>query len=109
MHTLFFSAPDIFDRPIGYPMAPLTDYEEQTKSRNRIRNMVISAMRRVICYDQPIYNDSRLEVTEYAGLQLAVEDGLSTLVEVETQYNNAVILIVDDDSQLIMVIHVLRT
>ena len=97
--SLFFSAPDIFDRLIGYPMAPLTDYEEQIMSRNRIRNMVISAMRRVVCYNQPIYNDSRLEVSEYAGLQLAVEDGLSALVEAQVQYDNAVILILDDDSQ----------
>ena len=108
---LFFSAPDIFDRPIGYPLAPLTDYEEQTKSRNRIRNMVISAMKRIVCYNQPIYNDSRVEVSEYAGLQLAVGNGLSALVDVKTQYDNAVILILDDDSQLAncTVMHVQRT
>ena len=81
-------------------MAPLADYEEQTKSKNRIKNMVISTMRRVICYNQPIYDDARLEASEYTGLQLGVSHATSALVEVQEHYDNAVILILDDDSQL---------
>ena len=83
-------------------MAPLTDYEEQTRSRNLIRNTVINATRRVICYDQPVYNDERLELTEYAGLQLNVRDASVDLVLVQEQYDNAAILILDDDSQLLL-------
>ena len=82
-------------------MAQLTDYEEQTERRNRIRNMVISAMRRVICYNQPIYDDERLEVSEYMGLQLEVGDATFVLVEAQELYDNAVILILDDDGELL--------
>ena len=83
-------------------MAPLTDYQEQTRSRNIIRNTVINATRRIICYDQPIYNDERLELSEYAGLQLDVREASVdvSIVHVQEQYDNAAILIVDDDSQL---------
>ena len=83
-------------------MAPRTDYQEQTRSRNIIRNMVINATRRVICYDQPIYNDERLELMEYAGLQLDVRDATVEVVLVRPRYDNATILIVDDDSQLLL-------
>ena len=100
---LFFSAPDVFDRHEGvYSMAPMTDYQEQTRSRNIIRNILINATGRIICYDQPIYNDARLELMEYAGLQLDVREASVDLVLVQEQYDNAAILIVDDDSQLLL-------
>ena len=79
-------------------MAPLTDYEEQTRSRNRIRNLLINATRRIICYNQPIYNDERLELSEYAGLQLDVREATVDLVLVQEHYDNAAIRILDDDS-----------
>ena len=82
-------------------MAPFTDYEEQTRTLNIIRNILINATRRLICYDQPIYNDDRLELMEYAGLQLDVREATVDLVLVQPQYDNAAILIVDDDSQLL--------
>ena len=82
-------------------MAPLTDYEEQIESQNRIKNMVISAMRRMICYNQSVYDDVRLEMSEYAGLQLSVGDSTVGLVDVQKQYGSAVVLILDDDSQLL--------
>ena len=82
-------------------MSQLTDYEEQTESQNHIRNMVISAMRRMICYNQTVYDDVRLEKSEYAGLQLSVRDSTVGLVDVQKQYGNAVVLILDDDSQLL--------
>ena len=82
-------------------MAPLTDYQEQTRSRNIIRNTVINATRRVICYDQPIYNDEHLELSEYAGLQLDVREASVDLVLFQEHYANAAIQILDDDSELI--------
>ena len=105
IYTLHFllSAPDVFDRREGvYPMALLTDYEEQTRSRNRIRNTVINATRRVICYDQPIYNDECLELSEYSGLQLDVREASVDLILVQERYDNAAIRIMDDDSQLLL-------
>ena len=82
-------------------MAPMTDYEEQTMRRNRIRNTVISATRRVVCYNQPIYNDEQLEVSEYAGLELSVIPS-EIIVMVKEKYDNAAILILDDDSKLLL-------
>ena len=83
-------------------MTQFTDYEEQTRSRNHIRNILINATRRVICYDQSIYNDVRLELMEYVGLQLDVREASIDLVLVQEQYDNAAILILDDDSQLLL-------
>ena len=83
-------------------MAPMTDYQQQTRSRNIIRNDLINATRRVICYNQPIYNDERLELMEYAGLQLDVREATVDIVLVQEHYDNAAILIVDDDSQLLL-------
>ena len=83
-------------------MGPLTDYEEQTRSQNLIKNVVINATRRIICYDQSIYNDERLESMEYVGLQLDVREASVDFVQVEEQYDNAAILILDDDSQLML-------
>ena len=82
-------------------MAPLTDYQEQTRSRNIIRDELINATRRVICYHQPIYDDERLELMEYAGFQLDVREA-TVLVEVQERYDYAAIQIVDDDSQLLL-------
>ena len=80
-------------------MNPGTDYEEQMRSNNRIRDTVINATRRIICYNLPIYDDMQLEVTEYAGLTLAVRDS-SVLTEVQPVYNQTAIQIIDDDSKL---------
>ena len=85
-------------------MAPFTDYQEQTRSRNIIRETLINATRRVICYDQPIYDDEHLELMEYAGLQLDVREATVDLVLVQERYDNAAILIVDDDSQLLILV-----
>ena len=80
-----------------YSMAPLTDYEEQIRGINRIRNMVINATRRIICYNQHIYDDIRLEMSEYAGLTLAVRDS-SVPTVIQPMYDQVAIQILDDDS-----------
>ena len=70
--TLFPSvAPDVINTFTRvYPRLPMTDYEEQTIGINLIRDTKITATRRIICYNQTIYNDMRLEVSEYTGLGL---------------------------------------
>ena len=77
-------------------MATMTDYEEQIRGNNHIRNAVITATSRIICYNQTIYDDIRLEMSEYAGLTLAVRDA-SVLTEVQPMYDRATIMILDDD------------
>ena len=92
-----------------------TDYAEQTFGVNAIDDELITAVMRIVCYDQPIYDDRRLEVSEYAGLTLDVDDNMQfTTVRTEVQflYNFVSIRILDDDSEFtssyIIVIHPLN-
>ena len=82
-------------------MATSTDFEEQLMGINRIRNTVINESRRLICYDQIIYNDVHLEVTEYAGFALAVRDA-TVHTDVQPMYDQVAIHILDDDSKLLL-------
>ena len=86
-----------------YPTDTEMDYEEQIRGINRIRNTVINsiATRRVVCYKQHIYDDIRLEMSEYIGLTLAVRDA-SVHTEVKPFYDEVAIQIVDDDSKYIV-------
>ena len=79
-------------------MHPRTDYEEQIRGINYIRNTVINTTRKVTCYNQTIY-DVRLEMSEYAGLTLAVRDA-TVLTLVQPMYDEVAIQILDDDSKL---------
>ena len=95
LYSLAPDPPSFFSA--GYSMIPMSDYEEQTSFSNRIRHTVINATRRVICYNQIVYDDKRLEVSEYAGLTLAVRDS-SVFTIVEREYDQVAIEIVDDDN-----------
>ena len=95
-------------------MPERTDYAEQTFGVNAIDDQLINATMRIICYDQPIYDDERLEVSEYAGLTLDVDDNTqftTVLTLVQDFYNFSSIRILDDDSEFacscIIVIHTL--
>ena len=82
-------------------MIPFSDYEQQQLLSNRIRNISINATRRVICYDQPIYDDLHLEVAEYFGMTLTVQGMPPTtvLTEIRPMYDQVAILILDDDGK----------
>ena len=69
-------APDAPDFLSRYRMAEGTDYAEQTFHVNTIGDQLINATMRIVCYNQPIYDDKRLEVSEYAGLTLDVDDDI---------------------------------
>ena len=92
----------------SYEMIPFSDYEQQQMLSNRIRNIGINATRRVICYDQPIYDDMRLEVSEYFGMTLTVQDRLpnTTFTEIRPMYDQVAILILDDDGKQWLVKHI---
>ena len=104
-------APDMPDFLSRYLMLERTDYAEQTFGVNAINDQLINATMRIICYDQPIYDDGRLEVSEYAGLTLGVDEA-TVLAEVQDLYDFASIRILDDDSEFacscIIVIHPLN-
>ena len=85
----------------SYNMIPFSDYEQQQLLSNRIRNTGINATRRVICYDQPIYDDMRLEPAEYFGMTLTVQGMPPTtvLTDVRPKYDQVAICILDDDGE----------
>ena len=92
-------APDPPDPLFGtYTRSSFADYEQQILGLNHIRNKVINATRRVICYPQAIYDDIRLEMTEYMGLTLSVREA-TIITEVQSIYNQAAIQIMDEDGK----------
>ena len=94
------AAPDELNFLGVYPMADGTDFAQQTRAFNVIDDTFIIQEMRLICYNQPIYEDMRLEPNEYAGLTLGVNNILTTVVtEVKSMYDQASILIVDNDSE----------
>ena len=86
-------------------MADGTDYAQQTAAVNVIDDILITAYRRIVCYNQPIYEDLHLEPNEYAGLTLGVIYGLTTTIttNLKPMYDQASILILDNDSEFIYV------
>ena len=79
-----------------------SDYEQPILGFNQIRDKEINATRRVICYNQTIYDDVRLEMSEYAGMTLVVDD-LETRTTVHTlvqpMHDQVAIQILDDDGK----------
>ena len=87
-----------------HPMADGTDYAQQTPATNVIDDTFIIQEMRLICYNQPIYEDMHVELDEYAGLTLGVTDNSNILTTIPTRmepmYDQVSILIVDNDSEL---------
>ena len=94
-------APDEPNFLSQYSMAEGTDFAQQTRAVNVIDDIIISELSRIICYNQSIYDDDSLEPDKYAGLTLGVIDfGQTTsLTIVEPMYDQAAILIVDNDGE----------
>ena len=81
-----------------------TDFAQQTRAVNVIDDIIITELRRFICYNQPIYDDLCLEPDEYAGLTLGViddndRDRTTILTIEEPMYDQSAILILDNDSE----------
>ena len=78
-----------------------TDYAQQTIGINVIDDILIWQEMRVVCYNQSIYDDLRVELDEYAGLTLGVRENQFTTVttQVTPMYDQASILILDNDSE----------
>ena len=82
-------------------MAERSDFQQQTAAINLLDDILISELMRIVCYNQTIYDDLRLEANEYAGLTLGVDDNsqIRVLTFVKELFDQASILIVDDDSE----------
>ena len=75
-----------------------TDYVQQTMFVNAIDDEIITELMRIVCYNQSIYDDIRLEDDEWLGLTLSV-DRASVLTIVRPMYDQAAIQILDNDSK----------
>ena len=83
-----------------------TDFAQQTRAVNVIDGIIITEERRLICYNQPIYDDPCLEPDEYAGLTLGVidendEDRTTDKTILEPLYDQTAIHILDNDSEFV--------
>ena len=92
MCTNFLPAPDVPNFLGLYSMAPGTDYAQQTVGVNAIDDETITELTRIVCYDQPIYDDTLVEGDEWLGLTLGV-DRSSVSTNVRPMYDQAAILI----------------
>ena len=88
--------PNVFDQ---YLMSFGTDYAEQTMFLNVIDDETITELMRIVCYDQPIYDDTLVEDSEWFGLTLDV-DTSSIFTLVRPNYDQAAILILDNDGNV---------
>ena len=96
------TAPDAPNFLRIYPMADGADFAQQTPATNVIHDTFITELMRLICYNELIYDDNCLEQNEYAGLTLGVIYITTTVrTIVQPTYDQASILIVDNDSELI--------
>ena len=79
-------------------MSEGSDYAQQTRTVNAIDDIV--KLRRIVCYNQTIYDDSHVELDEYAGLTLGVRHSYNQpLTQLKPMYDQASILILDNDSK----------
>ena len=98
--TIIHPVPDAPDLLSRYLMLERTDFAQQTGPVNAIDDVFITELMRIVCYNQPIYEDLRLEQDEYVGLTLGVNEmGTTVLTLVRPMYDEASILIVDNDSE----------
>ena len=91
--------PDFLSR---YFMFERTDFQQQISAVNLIDDTLITEVMRIVCYNQIIYDDLRLEMNEYAGLTLRVrnDDDVTTIPTfVKDMFDQGAILIVDNDSE----------
>ena len=81
-----------------------TDYQQQTSTVNAIDDVILWEERRVVCYNQTIYEDLRLEQDEFLGLSLGVlNNSLTTVPTVaKPMFDQISILILDNDSERII-------
>ena len=76
----------------------MTDYAQQTVAINNIDEKTITEFMRIVCYDQPIYEDMHLEGDEWLGLTLGVDRSTIIPTTVQPMYDQAAFLIQDNDS-----------
>ena len=77
-------------------MAGGADFAAQTHVFNAIDDQEIAEEKRIVCYNQTIYDDFLVEESEYIGLSLGIVES-TAVTQIRTGYDQASILIVDND------------
>ena len=84
---------------------PDADHKREEFGFNAIRDERITNLERRICYNHTVYDDVRLELSEYAALTLEVQDLVSvggpTTAKTDVTVSRAAIKITDDDSKFL--------
>ena len=93
------TAPDEIDSFGFYKRLNFSDYETPFQTFNPIMMMVITGTNTVLCYNQIIYDDDRVEEDEFFSLTLTVQDGSAMTTVVDPQLSSAVFMIVNDDGE----------
>ena len=89
---------DPFEVSLFFPNTFVEEVYDYRRNPIRLGNTPISQTSRIVCYDQVIYDDSRIEETEYMGLTLDVH--LAVIhTKIAVDYHYSAIAIVDDDSE----------
>ena len=79
-----------------YTVKDFDDYEQQIRGCNRMQSLTLEEGD-TVCYNQIIYDDQRVEPTEYTGLTLLVKKSTAaTVVEI----GHSVLKIEDNDCKL---------
>ena len=81
-------------------MDPLADYVPPVMSFNPIMNMIIGKSTHTICYNQTIYDDSRVEEDEFFSLTLLVQAGSAIVTQVDPELSSTLVKIMDDDGKI---------
>ena len=79
---------------------PNADYEKQKLGQSAIRKEIITELSRKVCYNQTIYDDERLEATEYSGLTLVVQGFPATTAPTTVGIEHTALRIIDNDSKM---------
>ena len=83
-----YTATDIFTILGVYLMIPSADFRQPVLGFNDIRDMAITETSRVICYNQIIYDDDRIEEDEFFSLSLTVQDRSPVGTQVHPQFSS---------------------
>ena len=89
---------DPFEVSLFSPKTFVEEVYDYRRNPIRLGNTPISQTSRIVCYDQVIYDDSRIEETEYMGLTLDVHLAMIH-TKIAVDYHYSAIAIVDDDSE----------
>ena len=97
----FALVPDTIHPLFGfYNRDPLADYPPPLEGRTeQIKDIPITQTTRVVCYNQILYDDEKVEGDEYFRIKLIIQSGSTAGTIIQSSHSSAVVRIVDNDSK----------